>query len=76
MNEASVSGDSKIVCGAPMPNENSIDIPPKKSCEKVIEEGEVVIMLAPNLQELVMKANKQIEEKKKKGKTTVEEMTH
>ena len=58
MNKASVSGDSKVVCGAPVPSEKGIDIPPKRAGEMTIEEGEVIINVEPNTPELVSAVNK------------------
>ena len=58
MNKASVSGDSRVVCGAPVPSEKGIDIPPKKAGEMVIEEGEVVIKAVDNTPEIVNAVNK------------------
>ena len=49
MSKASVSGDTKVVCGSPVPSESGIDIPPKRAGEMVIEEGEVVIEVKPML---------------------------
>ena len=58
MSKGNVSGDSKIVCGAPVPSESGIDIPPKRAGEMVIEEGEVVIEVKANTPELVDAVNK------------------
>lgn len=57
MNKKNVSGDTKIVMGSPTPKENNIDIPPKASGEKVIEEGEIILNLEPNTRELIDKLN-------------------
>ena len=58
MNKGNVSGDSKMVCGTPIPSENGIDIPPKRAGEMVIEEGEVVLEARDNTPELVNAVNK------------------
>lgn len=57
MNKSKVSGDSKIIMGSPMPKEENIDIPPKASGEKVIEEGEIILNLEPNTRELLDRLN-------------------
>ncbi len=67
MSKGNVSGDSKIVCGAPVPSERGIDIPPKRAGEIVIEEGEIIIRAENNTPELV----KAVKEKYNK-----EEMEH
>lgn len=58
MNTNNISGDLKIVMGAPMPTEQSLDIPPKTAEQKVIEEGEIILSLEPNTPELIAKLNK------------------
>lgn len=63
MNKKNVSGDTKIVMGSPMPKGNNIDIPPKASGEKVIEEGEIILSLEPNTKELIDKLNKGYQER-------------
>lgn len=57
MNTSKKSGDTVVVMGAPMPTENSIDIPPKTAGKKVIEEGEISISLEQNTPELIAKLN-------------------
>jgi hypothetical protein len=59
MNGENISGDSIVVCGTPIPDENkNIDIPPRTAGKKVIEEGEITISLEPNNKEIVDKVNK------------------
>ena len=58
MSKGNVSGDSKIVCGSPIPSEKGIDIPPKRAGEMAIEEGDIVIEVRPNTPELVKAVNK------------------
>ena len=65
MNANSVSGDSRVVVGTPIPDEKGINIPPEKAGEKVIEEGTVVLELQPNTQELVNKVNAKYEREDK-----------
>ena len=60
MDKSKVSGDSKIVMGAPMPKEDKhITIPPEKSGTKVIEEGEIELKLEQNTPELLKKLEAQ-----------------
>ena len=60
MDKSKVSGDSKIVMGAPMAKEEKdIVIPPAKSGMKVIEEGEIELNLEPNTPELIRKLEEQ-----------------
>ena len=57
MDKSKVSGDLKIVMGSPIPREKDIDIPPKTACEKVIEEGEIVLNVSNNTKELLDRLN-------------------
>lgn len=66
MIEANVNGDTIIVCGAPRPSENNIDIPPKTAGKKVIEAGDVVINLEENTPELVEAINRKNNKKEEK----------
>ena len=60
MDKSKVSGDSKIVMGAPMAKEEkTIVIPPAKSGMKVIEEGEIELAVEKNTPELLRKLEAQ-----------------
>ena len=60
MNRSKVSGDSKIVMGAPMAKEEkNIVIPPEKTGIKVIEEGEIELSVEQNTPELLRKLEAQ-----------------
>lgn len=67
MNKNNISGDSKIVCGTPVPEnkENGIDIPPKTAGEKAIEAGEIILSVEPNTKELINKL--EVQKAKKEG---------
>ena len=60
MDKSKVSGDPKIVMGAPMAKEErEIVIPPEKSGMKVIEEGDVILTVEANTPELIAALERQ-----------------
>lgn len=59
MNKENISGDLKMVFGSPIPDEENIDIPPKASGEKVIEEGTIILELEDNTPEVVEEYKRQ-----------------
>ena len=52
---------------APMPTENSMDIPPKTAGKKVIEEGVIELNVENNTPELLAQLNAQYKQPKKES---------